>query len=172
MDFSEMNLQYTQEQLDELEKIEEELVFEHFDSHDALRLGNLLIKLTKKYDGELAVIITREDDQTVVFQHVMNTKSERNLQFAQMKRNTVLETGHCSFWKLVHGIVHGQSPAELFSSGTSVPAGGAFPIIVNGEVTYTAAVSGLHNGDDQRILTEALSEYLHRENIVFHGTIL
>ena len=46
---------------------------------------------------------------------------------------------------------------------TGIPAGGAFPIVVNGKHAYTVCVSGLHEGKDHEIIVNALSNYLKRD---------
>lgn len=88
-----------------------------------------------------------------------------------VKKNSVLETKHCSFWKLVNGLVNKQPIEDLFSK-TSLPVGGAFPIIVNHELVATLVVSGLHNGLDQELIVKGLCKYLNKEVCEFTGILM
>ena len=163
---------FTQEHLDQLENIEKQLCFSHFNSHDAFELGNMVLKCAEKYQQDIIILIIREDDELPIFQYVMDSKSKKNVQYAYLKRNSVLETGHCSFWKLVHGFVQKQSVEELFKNQSSLPIGGAFPIYVENKHIATLAVSGLHDGLDHELIIKSLCQYLNREVCKFTGQLL
>lgn len=164
-----LSFSYSVQQLQELESIENILHFTRFTSQDAFDLGALVLENAKKYEKGIAIVITREKDQLPLFQHVMDGASQKNLDFAALKRNCVLETGHCSFWKLVQSIVNEQPLDAIFNSESSIPVGGAFPIYIEDELVGTLAVSGLHNGLDQELIVQSLSNYLNKEIVPFTG---
>ena len=160
---------FNRQDLIELEALEKALQFPSFDSDDALRLGNLLYQKAKPR-GAVAIRITREEDALPLFQIIMNGKTQRHLDFGEAKRQTVLHTKHCNMWALVKEVVDGG--LELFTEDSPCLTGsGGFPIIVNGELYGTIFVSGLHEGQDQFVLVEALSEFLNVEVPVYNGYI-
>lgn len=156
---------YTQEHLKQLEAIENELKFSHFDSQDALNLGLSVLDVLKQYQKDIIVQITREEDQAVIFQYMMDCKSQKNINYA------LLKTGHCSFWKLVSDVVENQSVEAIFADSNCMPVGGAFPIYVGENHVATLAVSGLHDGLDQELIVEALCQYLNKEVCEFTGKL-
>ena len=147
---------YDEKALDILKQEEEDLRFDSFDNRDALRLGNQIIAMSGDYDRGIAVRITREEDRCVVFQYLNDDKSDRNLFFAEGKRNVSLHTGHSSFHAYVDHVLHGNHE-ELFQDPKRFcPSGGAFPIRVNDRIVYTVSVSGLHEGEDHELVVRAL----------------
>ena len=64
-------------------------------------------------------------------------------------------------WGLVHAAICGQDPDLLFSDQERLYAAGGFPIFVNGEITYTVSVSGLHHGEDYLLMLDAFTKYLN-----------
>ena len=73
------------------------------------------------------------------------------------KENTVERFGHSSMylWEL-NEMDHRYE--ELKQDPALAVCGGAFPIIVQGEIRGMAAVSGLAHYEDHQLLTEALEE--------------
>lgn len=173
MDFSLLgDLTYTKEHLLQLEAIEKELNFTRFDSKDAYDLGTIIVNEVKKYNQDIVIVITRETDKLPIFQYVMNSKVEQNIDYANLKRNCVLETGHCSLWKLVNGLVQKQPIEEIFNSKTSIPVGGAFPIYIGNQLVATLAISGLHSGLDQEVIIKSLCTYLDKKVCEFTGKLI
>lgn len=154
-----------------LEKQENLIRFDSFGSVDAMALGIILARRCSEYPEQLAVVITRESDQTVIFQFVMDEKKQRNLNFAAAKRNAVLATGHSSLLTLAEAC-EGTIPEALLKEEEIMPVGGAFPIRVNDIHTATIAVSGLHNGKDHEIIIRALEEYLDIDLPVYKGYLV
>lgn len=140
-----------------LEDQERALGFEQFTAADALKLGNLLIALDGRYDLPVAVRIVSEKDGSVLFQHIMDGKTEKNIRYAELKRQAVLRTGHSSAWATIKH----QIDADAFADQQGyILSGGAFPIKVDGELAATVAVSGLHEGKDHELVINALSGFL------------
>lgn len=155
-----------------LKKQENLIRFNSFGSVDAMAVGIIVARLCAEYPEQLAVVITRESDQAVIFQFVMDEKKQRNLNFAAAKRNAVLATGHSSLLTLAEAC-EGTIPEALLKEDEEImPVGGAFPILVNGVHTATIAVSGLHNGKDHEIIVRALEEYLDIDLPVYKGYLV
>lgn len=147
---------YDENTLSLLEKEEEDLVFENFSNSDAYRLGNEIVSLSHEYERGIAVTITREADECVVFQYLDDDKSQRNLDFALGKRRAALKAGHSSFYVYVEETLHHNHPKLAEDTRQYCLSGGAFPIRVNGEWKYTVSVSGLHEGEDHELAVRAL----------------
>ncbi len=146
--------------------------FGSFGSVDAMAIGVILARLCAEYPEQLAVVITRESDQTVIYQYVMDEKKQRNLNFASAKRNAVLATGHSSLLALAEACEGNIPDAMLKEDEEIIPVGGAFPIFVKGVHTATIAVSGLHQGKDHEIIVRALEEYLDIDLPVYKGYLV
>lgn len=149
----------------------DEFPFPSFSSEEALKLGTHIIQESKKYGEEIAVIIVRESDQAVIFQYIMDGKKERNIGFAQMKRRAAVLTKHSSLWAFAKFAYEGRLP-EVENDDTALCVGGAYPIIVNGEHVATLALSGLHHGNDGRLLIEAVASYLGKEPVPCTGPMI
>lgn len=164
--------EYDRHDLEILEAEEELLQYESFTSKEALELGNHLVELLKEYDGELAIRITRESDHAVVFQYIMDSKSERNLGFIEGKQKVLELTGHSSLYAAIQAKVDGYLPERLSRENGCAAAGGAFPIRVNGQQVAVLAVSGLHEGKDHEIIVRALSDILGKETPCFYKAMV
>lgn len=146
-----------------LEQQENALQFPSFHSADALALGNELIRIAGEYDREIAVRITRESDEAVLFQYLMDSKNNRNLQFMEGKRAAAKACGHTSLWAYVDHSLHGNWQDLFDNIPAFMPCAGAFPICVNGKWMATLMVSGLHEGQDHELIIRALSDCLHTD---------
>ena len=159
--------EYTPYCLEVLNEQESQLQYTEFGSKEALELGNILAELTKEYDRTVGIRITRERDNLILFQYMMDEKSERNLTFMEGKRKAAIACGHSSLWPYVENKLNGKWQ-ELFVKGSGYAvSGGAFPIRVNGEWVATASVSGLHEGKDHELLIRGISRQLIKEVTVF-----
>lgn len=159
---------YTKQDLEILEQQEELLIFPHFTSLDAFKLGQTMIECSPKYEEGIAFNIQRCSDEGILFQYMDDNKAQRNINFAQMKRKAVLNTKHNSLWALVKSVV--DTPVSLEEG--ALPVGGAYPIFVGEEMIATIALSGLHYGNEFRLLVEAISKYLGKEIPEFTAEIL
>ncbi|KUP25916.1 heme-binding protein [Paenibacillus sp. DMB5] len=156
----------------ELEDTEAELEFDIFGSEIALELGSMIVNMAQKYGEDVVVQITREKDQIVIFQYLGDSRSQRNIDFAQGKRNTVLKTGHCSLWALAQELSIGGLDEVFNENSQCIPVGGAFPIYVNSELVATICVSGLREGMDHQVIIDALGNYLNKEVPEFRGKLI
>lgn len=145
-----------------LEEIEAALQFESFSVRDALAIGKMFYEEGVKRECESAFCVVRESDQNVIVQIIGDSKAKRNIDFAMGKRNTVLATGHCSFWAIVKKTATGECDTVFDEGSVCLPVGGAYPVYIRGEHKYTIATSGLHNGLDHFVLIDVLSEYLNK----------
>jgi uncharacterized protein (UPF0303 family) len=87
--------------------------------------------------------------------------SSISIRFAERKRQAVLVRRHSSAWGLVHAAVNSVDPEQLFSDPDVLYAAGSFPIFVNGTLSYTLSVSGLHHGEDYLLMLDAFTKYLN-----------
>lgn len=160
---------YTSRCLEILEEQETMLKFEQFGSEEALGLGTAIAELAREYDREISVRITRETDEAVLFQYMMDSKGPRNEWFMEGKRRAVLDTEHSSLWPYVEHKINGRWQEMFENDRTSLPAGGAFPIRVGEEQVATVAVSGLHEGKDHELVIRGLEKVLGKKVPVFPG---
>lgn len=161
---------FKRQDLEELESIENALRFQSLNDKELLDLGTALYNKAKPR-GAVAIRITRESDQLPLFQIIMDGKSQRHLDFGEAKRQTVLATGHCSMWALVKECVDGGLDHIFTEDSPCLTGSGGFPLYVNDELYATIFVSGLHEGQDQLVLIEALSEVLNVKVPEYHGYI-
>lgn len=156
----------------ELEEAEKILSFDKFDSETALSFGIELVQSAKKYTGDIVAMIIRESDQATVFQYIGDSKSQKNIEYAQMKRNAVLKTGHCSLWAMAQAQTVGGVEDVFIEENKCLPVGGAFPIYVENKHIATICTSGLHQGQDHLLVVDALANYLNKKVPVFHGQLI
>lgn len=161
---------YKTEHLEELERLENQLRFQTFESQEALVLGEKILKNTEQAE-KVAIQIIRVSDQVPTFQYVGNQAKERNLGFVQAKVATVLATGHNSLWALV---AHHAGEITLTEEDmiSQLPVSGAFPIKVGEELIAVVGISGLKNGDDFRILIAGIAGYLSIQPEQFTGFLI
>ena len=153
-DWTELGKRYDAGDLKALEAHESLLELDSFCEEDARRLGGIITELDREYEQPVAIRIVSETDGTELFRHIMEGKSEKNAQYAELKRQAVLRFGHSSAWAAVEHLVSGKP----FSMNEGyILSGGAFPIRVGGRLAATVAVSGLHEGKDHELVVRALS---------------
>lgn len=155
-----------------LEEIEEALSFETFNSKEALSLGNLIVKLSKEYTEDIVLRITRESDELPIFQYVEDSKSQRNIDIALLKRNTVLKTGYCSLLAMAQELTNGGLEDIFQENSNYLPVGGDFQVYVEKRLIATIAVSGLHDGMDHKLIVDLLCSYLNKKIPVFSGKLI
>ena len=161
---------FTLEQVNELEKMENELLhFSQFNSEMALEIGNKIVECSKEYNEDVVVRIIRQSDDLIIFQYAGNTMKERNYSFAMGKYNTVKKTKHCSLWALAHDGVYGNLDDVYQEDSGCLPAAGAFPIFVNDEMMAIITTSGLHNGNDYEVVARALAQYENKKIPEYSG---
>ena len=164
--------EYDENDLRILEEHERILQYDSFASKDALALGNKLVELCSQYDNELAIQIERLSDHLVIFQYVMDHKSERNFGFIRMKEKAAQLSGHSSMYQGILEKASGIKDERFSYQNGCLAVGGSFPIRVNNETVGYVSVSGLHEGKDYEIIVRALSEVLNKEIPVFRKAML
>lgn len=158
---------YDDRDLAVLEQQEQILQYDTFGSTEAWKLGRAIVRQSISYEREIAVQILREQDGMVMFQFVMDSKSEKNLQYMAAKRVAAKRCGHSSLWAYVEHALHGEYQ-ELFDDiPNCLPCAGAFPIRDSSGWTATVMVSGLHEGLDHELITRALGAVLCTEVPLF-----
>ena len=160
---------YTKEHVRELEQMETLLRMDRFDSGDALRLGNQIVREAEKYGEDLIVRIIRMTDELPVFQYVGKDRGQRNIDFAMKKSKTVMATGHCSLWALVKELTDGGVDTVFFQGSDCLPVGGAFPVFVDDKLSAVVTTSGLHKGMDHVVVVEAVCAVKKVDIPVFSG---
>ena len=155
---------YTEADLEILQKQEEILQLDSFTSKDALELGNTIVKLCEEYDNELAIQIVRKKDDLVIFQYIMDSKAQKNLNYIAMKKKAMEISSHSSMYPAIETKVKGVSDEKYAISNGVLAAAGAFPLRVRGEDVGCVIVSGLHEGKDYEIVIRALS-YLTKKEV-------
>lgn len=133
---------------------------ECFGAYEALALGQAAIDLVPEYESGYSVTITRERDGVRMFQWVADDKEERNLLFAEGKRQAALAAGHAGPWAQLEATISGNLDTIWARVPELVPACGAFPIRVGDDWVATIAVSGLHDGLDHEVILRALERVL------------
>ncbi len=157
----------------ELEEMEQALLYyDSFDSKEALVLGSQVIRQSEKYGEDMVVRIIRQRDHAVIFQYLGDACGQRNLDFAEAKQNTVIKTGHCSLWALVQEETVGGLDMVFSEDSECLPAGGAFPIYEKGKIVAILTTSGLHEGNDHRVVVAALCVVRRKSEPPFHGLIV
>lgn len=148
-------------QLAELEKQEMELVFKHFDSTTALKIGLILIEKGKSFDKGITIDITKNNHQ--LFHYSFEGTSPDNDEWIKRKNNVVNRFYKSSLSLGLKLKITGKSIEEkyLISSMDFCPYGGAFPITIEHVGTIgTITVSGLSQEEDHNLVTETIREYL------------
>jgi predicted dehydrogenase/uncharacterized protein (UPF0303 family) len=160
---------WQEETLALIEQQEEILRFDAFDQEDAEKIGKLLIRMAQEeYRNPIAVLIHDEKHDSILFQEIMEGKSERNIEFANKKRKAVLSSGHCSIYPNIANRLTGAYQDIIDGIPEQLPVGGSFPVKVKGEIVATISLSGIHEGLDHELLVRGLAAYLGKELPAFH----
>lgn len=160
--------QFSEEDKAILAAIEQRLVFQVFDSQAALALGALLVEEAVAFGEEPAIRMERLSDGAAIFQYIGNSGGERNIGFAQRKMATVPATGFSSLYSLA---LLADNP-QLLDLERTLPDAGALPIKVAGEMVAILGISGLHHGNDHRLLMQVLSNFLGVKLPEYKGLII
>lgn len=136
------------------------LRYGRFGADEAFELGRIARSLVPAFASGYSVTITRERDGVRMFQWVADDKEERNLLFADGKRQSALESGHAGPWTQLEHALDGSLDGVWDEVPAKVPACGAFPIRVGDEWVATIAVSGLDAGLDHEVILRALERAL------------
>lgn len=144
-----------------MQREEEELRFETFDSDTALKLGLALIEEAQSLGKSVTVDITRQGHR--LFLHAMNGTSPENEDWIRRKNNTVGRFVQSSWRTALQMRAAGKTLAGDYglSDNEFVLAGGAFPLMVAGEgLVGTITVSGLPDQEDHDLVTSVIRQFL------------
>lgn len=147
--------------LDELAQQERDLVFEHFDEHDAWALGRRLREAAAERELPVAIDIRRNGHQ--LFHAALPGSAPDNDAWIERKARVVTRYGKSS---LRVGEEARQKGTTFEDSSRLDPDeyaahGGAFPIRLAGTgVVGVVTVSGLPQLEDHAFVTETLAAFL------------
>ncbi len=146
----------------ELEKLEQELQFEHFNSEDALTIGMALIEEAKSRNNKICLDIQIAGRR--LFHYSSDGNAASNDVMIERKKNTAMYTGHSSLWAHYMLKSMGMSIDEKWHLAPSQYAevGGAFPIRLRNCPTAigTITVSGFDHTIDHGIIIDVLRRLL------------
>lgn len=145
-------------------KQEEELVFDSFNSFDALKIGEMLIEKAKVNKVAYAINITLNRRQ--LFHFSMEGIAPDNDRWATRKENTVYNFFKSSYRVTLELEDNNQLLSSVFglSDENYATSGGSFPLTIKGAgVVGTITVSGLPHEVDHRYVVEVISEYLKKQ---------
>ncbi len=140
----------------ELEKC---LQFEKFSHEDARQTAEKIFegyeRLVRGRKIRKAIGVRIVVDGLLVYQYLMDGKKEDR--WLKRKENMVWEFGHSSMYiREVNDITHEYD--HLKDDTNLAICGGGFPIIIQGEIRGTIAVSGLAHEEDHGLIVEALRQ--------------
>ncbi len=146
-----------------IEKQEQSLVFDSFDSSMALDIGLNIIRYAKeKY--HLPVAVSIEIDNDVVFSHLMPGTNTVNKMWMARKANVGKITKKSTLHSCLEVEYKGVKLDCLSRPDNHVACGGCWPVAVKGKIPYAyVMVSGLEHYLDHQLIVDAISEYLGEE---------
>jgi uncharacterized protein (UPF0303 family) len=149
-----------EELIKDLERQEQNLVFEEFDADLALKIGLELIEEAKRRKNKIAVDISAFG--RTLFHFSSNGNAPSNDEMLRRKRNTALYTGHSSLWAHYMLADIGMTIDEKWhlDPGSYADVGGAFPVRVRscGGVVGSITASGFSHQEDHGIVIDVLKK--------------
>lgn len=142
---------------------EKTLQFAAFDEETAWELGSAIAAEAKTRGLPIAIDIRRGERQ--LFHASMKGASADNDAWIERKVRTVNRFGHSSFYvnRLLASLGKTLAEKSFVSEQEFAAAGGCFPIIVKGTgAVGTAAVSGLPQEEDHRLVTECIAALIKK----------
>jgi uncharacterized protein (UPF0303 family) len=140
---------------------EELLVFASFTQDDAFAIGTAI--RNKAHGLGWAVVIDIRHGEDIWFMHSMPGTDSENFDWTRRKRNLVNKTHNASYagnLRAVLGLVDPET--EGWDRETFAPAGGSFPVRIQGEgLVGTITVSGVPQRDDHKLVSDAIAEFLN-----------
>ncbi|OBZ16368.1 MULTISPECIES: heme-binding protein [Bacillales] len=147
--------------LNELDRVEQDLEFITFSHQDALALGNRIVQYARENNAAVAVHIER--NRVPVFTHLMDGTSEENYVWLFRKKRIVDHYSRSSAYIEERFIQSGASHAEhsLLPAADYQAVGGSFPIRVkNVGVVGSVTVGGLTGELDHAYAVEGIRLFL------------
>lgn len=151
------------QRLQQMEQEEQELRFQSFTNENALELGFAIVEEARRNGQRITVDITRAGQR--LFLHAMEGTTVENENWIRRKNNAANHFGTSSWHTACRLRSEGTTMEEKYGLPIAdyVGAGGAFPLIVEGEGQIgTITVSGLPDQEDHDLLISVLRRYLSR----------
>ena len=152
--------------IDTIEIQQELLQFASFTNDDAIRLGNILVRLAQERGYPISIDIHRGDAQ--LFFASLNGSIPDREHWLTRKRAAVMRFGESSYLVGLRYRIKGELIEDVPTLDPNVYAGhgGCFPITVIGVgIIGTVGVSGLAQDEDHDLAVEAVSKFLGRSAI-------
>lgn len=152
--------------IEKVRKQENELIFDSFNSSDALKIGEMLIEKAKINKVAYAINITINRRQ--LFHFSMDGATPDNDRWIVRKENTVYNFLESSYRATLEFEDNDWSlfPEFGLSQETYALSGGSFPITINGVgVVGTITISGLPHEVDHQYVVEVIEEYLKKQTL-------
>ena len=149
------------DQLIQMEKEEQELIFEEFTNETALQVGLAIIEEAKRLGKSITVEIYRHGQR--LFAYAMTGTTVGNEDWIRRKNNVVQHFGQSSWHVALLVRQEGTTLEERYGLPLTdyVGAGGGFPLIVEGEGQVgTITVSGLPDQEDHDLLITSLRRFM------------
>ena len=149
------------EDLDALQREEDELQLDAFDNDVAWTLGCALVEAGRLASAPITVDITRNGQQ--LFHAALPGTAPDNDEWARRKARVVQRFGHSSLLVGARCRAQGRTFEEKYrlDPDTYAAHGGAFPIIVRGTgVVGAVVVFGLPQREDHALVVETLRRVL------------
>lgn len=140
---------------DQIEAQLDELVFESFDQEAAYALGTLAAEIVRERGFALAVQVVIGDH--IVYKAALGGVEQGTTDWLRRKANVAVEAGVPSLLVRRRAEARGEEP---FEDADHASHGGAFPILVDGEVVGTITGSGQPDVVDHDVVVSALRSYL------------
>ena len=143
----------------ELELLEKNIQFSHFNSDDAMSIGMALIEEARKRNNKICIDIQIAGRR--LFHYSSDGNAASNDVMIERKKNTAMYTGHSSLWAHYTLRKMGMTINEKWHLDPSKYAdvGGAFPIRLKNCSTAigTITVSGFAHTVDHGIIIDVLN---------------
>ncbi len=152
--------------MDDIEKIlievkeqEETLIFDKFDSFDALAIGLKLEERAIRKNKIITIHISL--NRRVLFHFAFPETSPDNDNWVRRKENTVYHFFKSSYYMENKMLLEKSKMSERFGLGDDyVAAGGGFPITIKGTgVVGCIIVSGMKSSEDHQYIVDAIKDY-------------
>ncbi len=151
--------------MEEIKAQEQELVFDCFNSKEALILGQMLIDHGKALGAAVSLSITLNKRQ--LFYYSFDGVSPDNDNWIRRKQNTVYHFFKSSYYVAMDLKLREDTIPNRYGLQQQdyVAKGGGFPIIIkNVGVVGTVTVSGLTEREDHLFAVDTIREYLKQKN--------
>ena len=146
--------------LEEIQDIENELIFHSFTHQDAWCIANMILERVKK-EKLRRIGIRVVLNGVLIFQYLMDGKEED--MWLKRKQHTVETFQHSSYYLYIDNQLS-QSYQQYQEDQRYAICGGGFPINIQGNIKGVFCVSGLAHDQDHQLIVEAFRTYLYQKS--------